>query len=97
VSEPVVLNLKFTEPGEMTWLDVCRIVFPKATAEECDEILMNHTAFPFAGLRTVFRQLRHYARIRKHNLPLCDCCGRFAEDKRGTICYRCWWAIQTDE
>lgn len=44
----------------MTWRDLVRKYFPNASDEECDFILWNRTAFPFASVDIIEKQIKEY-------------------------------------
>lgn len=46
-----------------TWMDLAREIFPDATEDHLDFILWNHTAFPFADVDHIRRQLIDYKNI----------------------------------
>ncbi len=74
----------------MTYQDLIESVFPGITHDEADYILWNLTAFPMAGARTIYRQLRHVKRLRATGLVPCELCGEPAcrKDGHALLCVR---------
>lgn len=68
---------------------MARSVFPDATDEELNGFLWSHTAFPFAGAKTVYAQLRRYKRLKRFNVPLCDGCGEIIRSDARGLCPDC--------
>lgn len=46
--------------NEKSWLDLVREYFPDADDKEADDILWEHTAFPFAGSEEIRKSLEAF-------------------------------------
>lgn len=50
----------------MTWNDLVRKYFPNANDEECEFILWERTAYPFANVEEVEKELQKMKGAKKH-------------------------------
>lgn len=81
-----------------SWATYIRFYFPRATDQECQDILWGNTSFPFGGRARVKRDIqklpRAVRRAKKAGKPLCDFCHNPVGDLSPYNCNNCYLALR---
>lgn len=85
-----------TALARVGFIDAARQIFPKATADEAERLLWNHTAYPFVGVNECRQQLLENKLAWENGSATCDHCP--SPVPRGLyMCDHCRWAIEACE
>lgn len=82
-----------------SWAAYIRFYFPRATDQECHDILWGNTCFPFGGRARVKNDIQKLPRAvrkaRKAGKPLCDWCRNPIGNLSPYTCDPCHLALRS--